>query len=161
MALSVTSSLFTEGGRIPEVMVYDGFGYHGGNQSPDLAWTGAPRETKSFAITCYDPDAPTTVGFWHWVFFNLSAQTAALPLGAGKSGKNPPGTVLGYTDYGVSEYGGPAPPPGPPHRYQFTVFALGLERLELTSSATGALLMFAIHEAILDRGTLTGLYGKS
>jgi len=158
--LTVTSSTFSEGGRIPESMVYNGFGYSGGNQSPDLHWTGAPPETKSFVVTCYDPDAPTTVGFWHWLLFNIPASTTSLAAGAGTPGKNPPGSVMGYTDFGINAYGGPAPPPGPPHRYQFNVFALDVERLDLGPGATGALLMFNVNLHAIAKGTLTGIYGR-
>ena len=109
--------------------VYTGAG--GQNVSPDLSWDAPPAGTKSLAITCYDPDAPTTVGFSHWVLFNLPADLGSLPAGAGAAGKTPKGAMLGFTDYGESAYGGMAPPPGDPaHRYQFTVYALDVPRLE-------------------------------
>jgi Raf kinase inhibitor-like YbhB/YbcL family protein len=161
MALTVTSTFFTEGGRIPETVVFNGFGYSGGNQSPDLRWSGAPAETKSFAITCYDPDAPTTVGFWHWLLFDLPPSTTSLPAGAGTPGKNPAGSTMGYTDFGLSAFGGPAPPPGPAHRYHFNVYALDIEKLGLEAGATGALVMFVIGQHTLEKGTLTGIYGKA
>jgi Raf kinase inhibitor-like YbhB/YbcL family protein len=159
--LTVTSSTFVEGGRIPETMVYNGFGHSGANRSPDLRWSGAPAGTKSFAITCFDPDAPTTVGFWHWLLFNIPASTTSIAAGAGALGKNPPGTVMGYTDMSVGEYVGPAPPPGPDHRYEFNVYALDVERLDAGPGATGAFIMFNIHFHTLGKGTLTGLYGGS
>jgi len=161
VSLTVTSSMFSDGGRIPESMAYSGFGHSGGNQSPDLRWSGAPPGTKSFAITCYDPDAPTTVGFWHWILFNIPASTTSLPAGAGAPGKNPAGTVMGYTDFGTSAYGGPAPPPGPPHPYHFNVYALDIDKLDLGPGATGALVMFNVNFHTLGKGTLTGLYGGS
>lgn len=152
--------MFQDGGRIPESMVFNGFGHSGGNLSPDLKWTGAPPETKSFVVTCYDPDAPTTVGFWHWIVFNIPPSVTSLSAGAGKAGKNPPGTVMGYTDFGMSEYGGPAPPPGAPHHYRFNVYALDIDKLEgLGPGTTGALVMFNVNFHTLAKGTLTGLYG--
>lgn len=157
--LTVTSTTFSEGEQLPERTVYNGFGYSGGNQSPDLSWSGAPPGTKSFAITCFDPDAPTTVGFWHWLLVNIPATTTSLPAGAGTEGKNPPGTIMGYTDFGVSAYGGPAPPPGKPHRYHFNVYALDVEKLDLSPGATGALVMFNINAHQIAKGTLTGIYG--
>ena len=82
-------------------------------------------------MTCYDPDAPTTVGFTHWVLFNLPPDLKGLSAGAGAAGKAPKGATFGFTDYGENVYGGMAPPPGdPPHRYQFTVYALDVPRLE-------------------------------
>lgn len=153
--------MFAQGGRIPETMVYNGFGHTGANRSPDLQWSGAPAGTKGFAITCFDPDAPTTVGFWHWLLFNVPASTTSLAAGAGTLGKNPPGTVMGYTDMSVSEYVGPAPPPGGVHKYEFNVYALDVERFDLGSGATGALIMFNINFHTLGKGTLTGLYGGS
>jgi Raf kinase inhibitor-like YbhB/YbcL family protein len=156
-ALSVTSKLFGEGETIPKSAAHTMVG--GDNISPDLAWTGAPSGTVSFAVTCYDPDAPTTVGFTHWILLNLDPGTTALDAGAGASGKNPPGTVLGFTDWGVSEYGGMAPPPGdPPHHYLFTVHALDT-KIQGGPTTTYALLNFMMRGHVLGRGTLTGLFG--
>lgn len=157
--LTVTSTAFKEGGRLPESTVYNGFGYSGENRSPDLSWSGAPPGTLSFAITCFDPDAPTTVGFWHWLLVNVPAATTSLPAGAGTEGKNPPGSLMCYTDFGVSAFGGPAPPPGPPHRYHFNVYALDVAKLDLWPGATGALVMFNVNAHALAAGTLTGIFG--
>jgi Raf kinase inhibitor-like YbhB/YbcL family protein len=156
--LTVTSSLFSEGKTIP-VSAAHGLA-NGQNVSPDLTWTGAPPATVSFALTCYDPDAPTTVGFCHWVLFNLDPATSSLPAGAGASGRNTAAGVLGFTDWGASEYGGMAPPPGdPPHRYQFTIYALDT-KLDLGPTTTFALLNFMMRGHILARGTLTGLFSQ-
>ena len=159
MSLSVTSSLFVEGGRIPNSMVFNGFGHNGENLSPDLAWSGAPAGTRSFVITCYDPDAPTTVGFWHWTLFDIAPSVTSIPQGAGAPGKNPPGSILGYTDFGMSAYGGPAPPPGPVHPYNFNIYALDIPSVGLNAGSTAALLMFCMNGHILDSGRLTGMYG--
>ena len=155
--LTVNSTLFSEGQTIPATAAHSMAG--GQNISPDLTWGAAPPGTASFAVTCYDPDAPTTVGFTHWVLFNLAASTGGLEAGAGASGKNPGGSVLGFTDWGTSEYGGMAPPPGDPaHHYEFTVYALDTT-LGSGATTTYALLNFMMRGHILARGKLTGLFG--
>jgi Raf kinase inhibitor-like YbhB/YbcL family protein len=154
--LTVTSTLFSDGGSIPKTAAHSMAG--GENISPDLSWSGAPGGTVSLAITCHDPDAPTTVGFTHWVLFNLDASTKGLEAGAGSAGKNPAGSVLGYTDWGSNEYGGMAPPPGdPPHHYNFTVYALDTE-IGSGPTTTLALLEFQMGGHILAQGRLTGLF---
>ena len=156
--LTVSSSLFEEGGMIPSSAVHSYAG--GGNRSPDLSWKDAPPGTASFALTCYDPDAPTEVGFVHWILFNIPREITSLPEGAGTAGGNPSGSILGYTDWGNNEYGGCAPPPGdPPHHYLFTVYALDVPKLELGSSTTYAFLRFSLRGHILAEGTRTGLFG--
>ncbi len=155
--LQVTSSLFSEGERIPQSAAHQLA--NGQNQSPDLTWSQPPPGTASVAVTCYDPDAPTTVGFVHWVLFNLEPATTSLPAGAGASGQNPSGSVLGFTDWGASEYGGMAPPPGdPPHHYQFKVHALDT-RIDGGQTTTYALLHFMMRGHVVGQGMLTGLYG--
>lgn len=156
---TVTSGQFQDGGTMPMSTVHTWGG--GQNASPDLSWSGAPKATQSFALCCYDPDAPTTVGFVHWVLFNIPASVTVLKAGAGAAGKNPPGSVLGYTDWGASEYGGPLPPPGhAPHHYEFTVYALDVPALELGPSATYALFRFTILGHVLGEAKLTGRYGR-
>ena len=117
MSLILTSESFAEGDYLAHQHLLSaayGFGCAGDNLSPQLAWTGAPPETKSFAVTCFDPDAPTGSGFWHWVVANIPATVNALPLGAGDptSGKMPAGALEVRTDFGKPGYGGPCPPPG-------------------------------------------------
>jgi len=89
------------------------FGCEGGNISPSLSWSGAPADTKSFAITVYDPDAPTGSGFWHWVVFNIPSSTTSIPKDAGNEKKKlmPKGVIQSRTDFGTDGYGGPCPPP--------------------------------------------------
>src|ERR1700736_6760125 len=89
--LTVTSSVFRDGQTIPQSAVFDDFGCTGNNQSPDLAWSGAPAGTKSFAVTMDDPDAPTTVGFVHWVLFDIPADVTSLAPGGG--GESDPGVA--------------------------------------------------------------------
>src|SRR3954465_14424129 len=115
-------------------------GAGGQNVSPQLSWSGAPAGTKSFALTLYDPDAPTGSGWWHWVVYDIPATATELPQGAG-SGKAPlpAGTVQGKTDFGAAGYGGAGPPPGDkPHRYVFTVYALKVDKLDLPADASPA-----------------------
>ena len=118
-----------------------------GNISPSLSWKDPPAGTKSFAVTVYDPDAPTGSGWWHWVVFNLPADVRSLPAGAGNpaSGKLPKGAVQSLTDFGAPGYGGPCPPRGDrPHRYVFTVHALKVDKLDLDEKAMPALVGFMV-----------------
>lgn len=113
MAFRLYSNDLQDGAKMPERQVFNGMGYHGDNLSPHLAWEDAPAGTKSFAITVYDPDAPTGSGWWHWVVANIPANVHELPQGAG-SGKPglPAGAVQTRTDFGKAGYGGAAPPQG-------------------------------------------------
>jgi len=156
MTITVTSSLFADGETIPASAAHTMAG--GDDVSPDLSWTGAPDGTQSYAVTCHDPDAPTTVGFTHWVLFNLSAETTSLPAGAGAEGQAPGGGVHGITDWGDQQWGGMAPPPDDPaHHYVFTVFALD-DTLDLDERTTYAKLRFMMRGHILDEGSLTGTF---
>ncbi|NJL37100.1 MAG: YbhB/YbcL family Raf kinase inhibitor-like protein [Leptolyngbyaceae cyanobacterium RM2_2_4] len=159
----VSSVQIVEGGTLPESMVYEGFGCTGGNQSPQLSWTGEPIETRSYAITMFDPDAPTGVGWWHWLVFNLPNDTHTLPQGVGNPLVNqlPSGVQQGYTDFGSNGYGGACPPVGdPPHRYVITIYALDVESLPAGAEATGAKLAFLMQEHILAKAEITGQYGR-
>jgi Raf kinase inhibitor-like YbhB/YbcL family protein len=143
--------------------VYNGFGCSGGNVSPELRWEGAPQGTKSFAITVYDPDAPTGSGWWHWVMFNIPVTVTSLPAGAGTpgSGKAPPGSVQSMTDFGRPGYGGPCPPQGDkPHRYIFTVYALNVDHLPLQPDASGAMVGFYLHQHAIAQASFTAIYGR-
>ena len=138
-----------------------GFGCGGGNQSPHLRWEGAPAGTKSFAVTCFDPDAPTGSGFWHWVVVNIPPGVTELPLGAGSAGgKLPAGALQVRTDFGKPGYGGPCPPPGDPHHYVFTVFAVSQEKLPVTADTSAAVVGFNLHFNTLAKATLTGLFKR-
>src|SRR5207302_10085308 len=120
--MQLTSNSFNDGDYLAMDHVLSaeyGFGCSGGNQSPHLAWSGAPEGTRSYTLTCFDPDAPTGSGFWHWVVVNIPPDVTALALGAGspESGKLPAGAVHARTDLGATGYVGPCPPHGDhPHR---------------------------------------------
>src|ERR1700733_5064858 len=111
-SMTLTSPDIKEGATIANEQVFKGFGCTGGNLSPALSWSGAPSGTKSLALSIYDPDAPTGSGFWHWVVFNIPADTTSLPKGAGdpKGGGMPAGALHSRTDCGAPGYGGPLPP---------------------------------------------------
>ena len=154
--LTVGSDDLIEGERLPEEHVFDDWGMKGGNLSPQLRWSGAPEGTRSYAVTCFDPDAPTGSGFWHWLLYDLPASITQIPTGAGGSG-----TLLGLqakNDYGTKEYGGAAPPPGQPHRYLFAVHALGVESIGVDSDSSAAVVGFNITANTLARGYLTVVY---
>lgn len=156
--LEVTSTAFADGAPIPEAHVFAGFGCNGGNASPPLSWSNEPEGTQGFALVVHDPDAPTGVGFFHWVALDIPAGVTSLP--AGWSGSAPEGVVQGHTDFGATGYGGPCPPPGPAHRYHFTVYALDVPTLGLGDTATGALARFSIAQHALAKGRLTGTYAR-
>ena len=151
-SLEVRSSQFGEDETIPTSAAHSMVG--GENTSPDLSWSEGPAGTKSYAVTCHDPDAPTTVGFTHWVVFDIPTSVHSLRAGAA-----PPG-VSGFTDWGESAYGGMAPPAGDdPHHYQFTVYALDTDSLPLDASTTYAKFRFLIRGHVLASGTITGRFG--
>ena len=150
--LGVSSESFNDCGTIPMDNVFTGCG--GENVSPQLAWSGAPEGTKSFAITCFDPDAPTGSGYWHWVAFDIPGSVTSLA-----AGQSPPG--VGYCDFGVAAYCGPCPPKGDrAHRYIFTVYALDVPKIEGASNGTtGATLVFMMRGHVLATGAITGNFG--
>jgi Raf kinase inhibitor-like YbhB/YbcL family protein len=162
-AFTLSSAEVKPGATIAAAQVYKGFGCTGDNVSPSLTWKDPPAGTKSFAVTVYDPDAPTGSGWWHWVVFNLPASTRSLPKGAGDAGGSgmPAGAVQSRTDFGTSGYGGPCPPQGDkPHRYVFTVYALKVDKLDADASAPGAMIGFMLHFNTIGKASLTARYGR-
>lgn len=161
--MKVTSTSFKDGdylGRDHVLSSAYGFGCDGGNKSPHLRWEGAPAGTKSFAVTCFDPDAPTGSGFWHWVVVNIPPSVTELPVDAG-SGRLPAGALQVRTDFGKPGYGGPCPPEGDhPHRYLFTVFAVSMDTLPVTADTSAAVVGFYLNFNTLAKASLMGLFKR-
>ncbi len=152
-----------DGETLSKPQLMNGMGMTGEDRSPQLSWRGFPPETKSFAVTCYDPDAPTGSGFWHWVAVNLPPEVTELPAGAGSPDGSglPAGTVQVRNDTGRPGFAGAAPPPGdPPHRYVFAVHALDVERLDLDASATPAVVGFNLRFHTIARALLIPVFGR-
>ena len=160
---TLTSPDIKANGTIDKKFEFNGFGCSGENKSPALKWSGAPKDTKSFAVTVYDPDAPTGSGWWHWSVIDIPANVTELKPDAGNvSGANlPPGAKQVRIDYGVAAWGGVCPPPGDkPHRYIFTVHALKTEKLDIPADATAALAGFMINGNSIAKASFTAKYGR-
>ena len=158
-----TLSSPTVSGQLGISEVYNGFGCTGKNVSPELSWSEAPKGTKSYALTMYDPDAPTGSGWWHWIVFNIDSKTLSLKAGAGnvKNKTAPKGSVQSVTDYKTSGFGGACPPVGHgAHQYIFTVYALDTEKLSLDESANPALVGYMINSHTLAKSSLVAYYGR-
>lgn len=161
--LKLKSPELKQGKRLSMEQVFSGFGCTGKNISPALQWEGVPKNTKSLAVTVYDPDAPTGSGWWHWIIFNIPANITSLSKNAGDpaSGLAPAGSVQSRTDYGTPGYGGACPPVvDKPHRYQFTVYALDIEKLPLDANASGAMVGFNLHQHTLAKSSITVYYSR-
>lgn len=165
MTFTLASNSFKDGDYLPNDFVLSadyGFGCAGGNKSPHLRWSGAPAGTRSFAVTLYDPDAPTGSGFWHWLVVNISGDVTELAVGAGSRGGDlPAGALQTRTDFGAPGYGGPCPPAGDhPHRYLFSVFAVKAERVDVNPDSSGAVVGFNLHFNMLAKAAIMGLYKR-
>lgn len=151
-------------GSIPQAFEFNGFSCTGHNTSPALNWANPPAETQSFAVTVYDPDAPTGSGWWHWSVINLPASTRSLPANAGAVGDHnlPKGASQVRIDYGVAAWGGVCPPMGDKaHRYIFKVHALKVPSLALPADATAALAGYMINANTLATASFTAHYGRN
>jgi len=160
---SLVSPQIKSGGTLPKSFEFNGFGCSGDNKSPALKWSGAPAGTKSFAVTMYDPDAPTGSGWWHWVVVNIPANVTELPADAGAVGGSnlPQGATNVRVDFGFAGWGGACPPQGDkPHRYVFTVYALKTDKLDVPADATAALAGFMINANKLGAASFTAKYGR-
>ncbi|WP_329392072.1 YbhB/YbcL family Raf kinase inhibitor-like protein [Streptomyces sp. NBC_01716] len=156
-ALTVTSTDLVHGAQVPVPFRDPAIG--GTGASPQLSWAHFPAQTRSFAITCYDPDAPTGIGFMHWAVFNIPVTTTELPTGAGAPGSAgmPAGAVTLPNDVRLPHYVGPNPPAGSGrHRYVFIVHAVDVPHLEIEADLTPTVLGFNLHFHTLARGSLTG-----
>jgi len=152
---TVTSTDVRDGEQLADAQVFEG-----GNTSPQLSWSGFPEDTRSFVVTCYDPDAPTPSGFWHWVAVNLPATTTELATGAGTSDDTLPGDAFHVrSDYSTRAFGGAAPPKGDhPHRYYFVVHAVDVDKLDVDGDASPAVVSFNLAFHTLARAIITPTY---
>ncbi|PSL00647.1 hypothetical protein CLV63_101121 [Murinocardiopsis flavida] len=156
----VVSDDFADGQVLPTAQVSGIMGAGGADVSPHLAWSGFPEATRSFAVTCFDPDAPTASGFWHWAVCDIPASVTELPAGAGGEGGGlPEGAVTLRNDAGGLRYVGAGPPAGHgPHRYMFAVHAVDVESLGVDSSGTPAFLGFNLFFHSIGRAVIAPVY---
>ncbi|AKJ40801.1 YbhB/YbcL family Raf kinase inhibitor-like protein [Pragia fontium] len=159
---AVTSPQFKSGQTLHNEQVYGDFGCHGGNLSPELNWENPPAGTKSFAVSVYDPAAPTGSGWWHWMVFNIPAQTNQLIKGISASNQTlPSGAIQASNDFGQTNYGGPCPPEGDkPHPYIFTVYALSTDHIPLDGNSSSAMVGYMIHQNLLAKTSITAYYQR-
>ncbi|MDQ7961783.1 YbhB/YbcL family Raf kinase inhibitor-like protein [Flavobacterium lindanitolerans] len=150
------------GGEATKIQEFGGFGCSGDNQSPQLSWKNAPEGTKSFAITMYDPDAPTGSGFWHWVVFDIPASTKELVTNAGvQLNLAPKGAIQSIIDYGIKGFGGPCPPKGHGfHQYIITVYALKTDKLGLDENTNPAVVGFNLWNQTLAKASIVAYYKR-
>jgi Raf kinase inhibitor-like YbhB/YbcL family protein len=153
ITFALTSTATPSGSDVAPQQLVENLG--GENLSPDLSWSDAPEGTKSFAVTCYDPDAPTGSGYWHWVAWDIPATRTSLPLGLARDDASLKQAV---NDSGNRGYDGPEPPPGAPHRYQFSVHALPVESLGVDPDAPHVNARFAIFSQQLASASFTARY---
>jgi Raf kinase inhibitor-like YbhB/YbcL family protein len=156
---TVTSPQLSEGATLKDEQVFNGMGCTGKNVSPELVWKNAPAAAKSFAVTVYDPDAPTGSGWWHWLMVNIPTNVTSLKADASKNA--PEGTLQTRTDFGAPGFGGACPPPGDkPHRYIVTVWALKTDKIAVDKDASGAMVGYNLNANAIAKATLTGKYGR-
>jgi Raf kinase inhibitor-like YbhB/YbcL family protein len=151
------------GGQAINAQVFDGFGCTGKNESPQLSWKNAPEETKSFAITMYDPDAPTGSGWWHWLVFDIPADIMELAANAGNINLNlvPEGVIQSLNDYSQNGYGGPCPPEGHGlHQYIITVYALKTDKLGLDANANAAVVGYYLGNNTLAKASIVAYFQR-
>lgn len=157
-SFAVTSTDVHDAEQLPRRQVHHSAG--GDNESPQLSWAGFPAGTRSFVVTCFDPDAPIVSGFWHWVVVNIPASVTELATGAGADDTSlPPGAFHVRNDFGTHAYGGAAPPQGDQvHRYYFVVHAVDVDALPVDSGASPAVVGFNLAFHTLARAIITPTY---
>ena len=161
-SFSLTSNSIANGQPLATPQISGILGAGGEDVSPQLSWSGFPAETRSFAVTVYDPDAPTLSGFWHWAVANLPADVTELPDNAGDGNELPGGAVTLVNDGGMRRYVGAAPPPGHgPHRYYVAVHAVDVDKLDLPEDASPAFLGFNLFQHAIARAYIYGTYEQT
>lgn len=165
-----TNTLFAQGftlsskdmiGQMSEKQVFNGFGCTGENISPQLSWNNAPKGTKSFAITMYDPDAPTGSGWWHWVVFNISKDSSSIESNASALNSLPKGSIQSRTDFGENKFGGACPPKeDKAHTYITTVYALDIDKLPLNTQSSSALVGYMLNKHSLEKSSIVAYYKR-
>ena len=161
-SFTLTSESVTDGQPLSNDQVSGIMGAGGSDTSPQLSWSGFPEETRSFAVTMYDPDAPTASGFWHWAVANLPATVTDLPAGAGDGSELPGAALILRNDAGLKRFIGAAPPPGHgAHRYFVAVHAVKVEKLELDGDASPAYLGFNLFMNAIARAVIHGTYEQT
>ncbi|HIF9440925.1 TPA: YbhB/YbcL family Raf kinase inhibitor-like protein [Photobacterium damselae] len=156
-AMTLKSADVTNDKTLSSAQVFNQWGCTGSNESPQLTWSDVPAGTKSFAVTMYDPDAPTGSGWWHWVAINIPADVHSLKEGAGNvDGKNlPAGASMVTNDFGFKGFGGACPPPkAKPHNYTITVYALNTAKIDLPANASPALAGYNILGHVIGKAEL-------
>ncbi len=147
-------------GQLSNEQVFNRSGCRGKNISPQLSWKNAPPGTKSFAMTVYDPDAPTGSGWWHWVVFNIPTDINQLKTGASNTAM-PVGSTEGMSSYGTSGFGGACPPKGDkPHRYVFTVYALNIKKIDQPANVRPELIGFLLNGHAIAKASIIAYYGR-
>lgn len=160
-ALELKSKELRAGAQLGPSQVYAGFGCSGSNRSPDLSWSYVPVGTRSFAVTVYDPDAPTGSGWWHWVIYDIPASATGLPAGIASQASRADGSKQARNDFGTNGFGGACPPPGDkPHQYVFTLYALKTDKLDVPADASPAMVGFMLGANRLDTAVLRTSYGR-
>ncbi|MCY9802564.1 YbhB/YbcL family Raf kinase inhibitor-like protein [Vibrio scophthalmi] len=155
--MTLTSPTVTNGESLTKAQVFNSWGCTGENISPKLTWSNIPEGAKSFAVTMYDPDAPTGSGWWHWMVINIPAKVHMLEAHAGNVSNEflPAGASQVTNDFGVKAFGGACPPEGAqPHNYTITVYALDVEHIDLPANAMPAYGGYLIHQHAIAEGKL-------
>lgn len=161
-AFTLSSTDVADGQPMPAAQAYDGAADGAANSSPQLTWSGAPDGTKSYVVTCYDPDAPTPSGFWHWVLVDVPAEVTELAAGAGQDGAGLPGTAFHVrNDWSSKDYGGAYPPDGDrAHRYYFVVHAVDVATLGVDAEVSAAVVSFNLVFHTLARAQLVPTFQR-
>lgn len=157
-ALSLTSTDITQNSNLKIEQVANSFGCSGKNMSPQLSWKNAPTKTKSFAITSYDPDAPTGSGFWHWIVYDINKNTTSIITEASNTANMPQNSVEAINDANMKGYLGGCPPIGR-HRYVFTIYALDIDKIPVNDKDSSAMLRFKIMHHVIAKASIT-TYGS-